>query len=172
MWDLPGPGLEPVSPALADGFLTSAPPGKPLWAHLDWLVPAWHQLHLSLHPHEHPVFQIYRINREFSQVPRPASLGLFLQLTNSHLSFKAQLRFSSALVLVTCPSSVFPQLCFGKVYGFCANFVCLLHEMVNFWRRRTPVSSLFLMLHRILKYLFNEGASKRMHTVMVLWTAH
>ena len=28
MWDLPGPGLEPVSPALAGGFLTPAPPGK------------------------------------------------------------------------------------------------------------------------------------------------
>ena len=23
MWDLPGPGLEPVSPALAGGFLTT-----------------------------------------------------------------------------------------------------------------------------------------------------
>ena len=30
MWDLPGPGFEPMSPALADGFLTTAPPGKPL----------------------------------------------------------------------------------------------------------------------------------------------
>ena len=30
MWDLPGPGIEPVSPALAGGFLTTAPPGKPL----------------------------------------------------------------------------------------------------------------------------------------------
>ena len=30
MWDLPGPGLEPVSPAWADGFLTTVPPGKPL----------------------------------------------------------------------------------------------------------------------------------------------
>ena len=29
MWDLPGPGLEPVSPALAGGFLTTAPPRKP-----------------------------------------------------------------------------------------------------------------------------------------------
>ena len=28
MWDLPGPGLEPVSPALAGGFLITAPPGK------------------------------------------------------------------------------------------------------------------------------------------------
>ena len=26
---LPGPGLEPVSPALAGGFLTTLPPGKP-----------------------------------------------------------------------------------------------------------------------------------------------
>ena len=30
MWDPPGPGLEPMSPALAGGFLTTAPPGKPL----------------------------------------------------------------------------------------------------------------------------------------------
>ena len=29
MWGLPGPGLEPVSPALAGGFLTTVPPGKP-----------------------------------------------------------------------------------------------------------------------------------------------
>ena len=29
MWDLPGPGLEPMSPALAGGFLTTAPSGKP-----------------------------------------------------------------------------------------------------------------------------------------------
>ena len=29
MWDLPGPGLEPMSATLAGGFLTTAPPGKP-----------------------------------------------------------------------------------------------------------------------------------------------
>ena len=29
MWDLPRPGLEPVSPALAGGFSTTGPPGKP-----------------------------------------------------------------------------------------------------------------------------------------------
>ena len=28
MWGLPGPGLEPLSPALAGRFLTTAPPGK------------------------------------------------------------------------------------------------------------------------------------------------
>ena len=30
MWDLPRPGIEPVSPALAGGFLSTAPPGKSL----------------------------------------------------------------------------------------------------------------------------------------------
>ena len=28
--DLPDPGIEPVSPALAGGFFTTEPPGKPL----------------------------------------------------------------------------------------------------------------------------------------------
>ena len=31
MWDLPGPGLEPMSPELAGGFLTTVPPGKSVW---------------------------------------------------------------------------------------------------------------------------------------------
>ena len=30
MWDLPGRGLEPVSPELAGGFLTTATPGRSL----------------------------------------------------------------------------------------------------------------------------------------------
>ena len=29
MWDLPTPGLEPASPALAGRLSTTAPPGKP-----------------------------------------------------------------------------------------------------------------------------------------------
>ena len=38
MWDLPRPGLEPVSPALAGRFSTTVPPGKP-WTHfwMSWL---------------------------------------------------------------------------------------------------------------------------------------
>ena len=37
MWDLPRPGLEPVSPALAGRFSTTAPPGKPCWFFLSAL---------------------------------------------------------------------------------------------------------------------------------------
>ena len=35
MWDLPGPGHNPMSPALAGGLSTTAPPGKPLPLFLD-----------------------------------------------------------------------------------------------------------------------------------------
>ena len=38
MWDLPGPGLEPVSPALAGGFLTTVPPGKSLWSYSQRII--------------------------------------------------------------------------------------------------------------------------------------
>ena len=36
MWDLPGPGIKLVSPALAGGFLTTGPPGESL---SDLLIP-------------------------------------------------------------------------------------------------------------------------------------
>ena len=31
MWDIPGSGIEPMSSALAGGFFTTEPPGKPHW---------------------------------------------------------------------------------------------------------------------------------------------
>ena len=40
MWDLPKPGLEPVSPALAGGFSATAPPGKPC-SLVFWLTICW-----------------------------------------------------------------------------------------------------------------------------------
>ena len=36
MWDLPGPGLEPVSPALAGRLSTTAPPGKPSLSYFEY----------------------------------------------------------------------------------------------------------------------------------------
>ena len=39
MWDLPGPGIEPVSPALAGGFLSTAPPRKSLQIFLKSSLP-------------------------------------------------------------------------------------------------------------------------------------
>ena len=49
MWDLPRPGLEPMSPALAGSFPTTAPPGKPRNYNLRqhqatiscWLMETW-----------------------------------------------------------------------------------------------------------------------------------
>ena len=53
MWNLPRPGLEPVSPALTGGFSTTAPPGKPRFGSLNskfhssmcWRM--WMELHVA-----------------------------------------------------------------------------------------------------------------------------
>ena len=55
---LPGPGIEPVSPALAGGFLTTGPPGKSshtvLKVHFDivFLVYNWKEFIFSVHLEE------------------------------------------------------------------------------------------------------------------------
>ena len=49
MWDLPRPGLEPASPALASRLSTTAPPGKPYRTSLRWFVSSQGGLHLT-HP--------------------------------------------------------------------------------------------------------------------------
>ena len=48
MWDLPRPGLEPVSPALAGRFSTTVPPGKPPPLTLEYLCCPLKILHLLL----------------------------------------------------------------------------------------------------------------------------
>ena len=64
MWDLPRPGLEPVSPALAGRFSTTAPPGKPL--------------SFTFNPHLHPRIPVaqthVRQDREREQVLRNNSV--------------------------------------------------------------------------------------------------
>ena len=62
MWDLPRPGLEPVSPALAGRFSATAPPGKPpsllfkknfieVYLIYDVLIPAVQQSDSVIHVH-------------------------------------------------------------------------------------------------------------------------
>ena len=63
MWDLPRPGLEPMSPALAGRLSTTAPPGKPSRPFLTWRLATLTSLNFSptvlsyliLQPHTVPV---------------------------------------------------------------------------------------------------------------------
>ena len=48
MWDLPRPGLEPVSPALAGRFSTTAPPGKPQFLLLTTILMRFTQVILCI----------------------------------------------------------------------------------------------------------------------------
>ena len=50
--DLPDPGIEPASPALAGGFFTTEPPGKSTVLYVQEMVNTEkvHRLHLTLSP--------------------------------------------------------------------------------------------------------------------------
>ena len=48
MWDLPRPGFEPMSPALAGRFSTTAPPGKPYIRFLLWPLNSKNRLNILL----------------------------------------------------------------------------------------------------------------------------
>ena len=54
MWDLPGSGIKPVSPALAGGFLTLVPPGKSQYCYFDshYFGGRWHRELQGLGPSE------------------------------------------------------------------------------------------------------------------------
>ena len=54
--DLSDPGIKPAPPALAGGFLTTAPPGKPVKAKASiFLIPL---LLLQRHTHTHPILYL------------------------------------------------------------------------------------------------------------------
>ena len=48
MWNLPGPGIQPVSPQLADRFPATVPPGKPNSQLLHCVFFSWHLRSISL----------------------------------------------------------------------------------------------------------------------------
>ena len=56
MWDPPGSGLEPASPALAGGLATTAPPGKPLLVFWDFRYIA---LYYGYHYPSYPSTRVY-----------------------------------------------------------------------------------------------------------------
>ena len=60
LWDLPGSGIEPMSPTMADGFLITGPPGKSyLCVFILFSLEAYHTF-LSFHnlPSDNTSFQI------------------------------------------------------------------------------------------------------------------
>ena len=86
MWDLPGPGLEPMSPALAGGFLTTAPPGRScsLWFFVSLFLLSC--LLLDLFEHYYYSILIYRVFNCFlfySLLVVPLEITVFVLLSQS-----------------------------------------------------------------------------------------
>ena len=91
MWDLPRPGLEPVSPALAGRFSTSAPPGKPPSAFL--LPPFWTQGLVEWRGPFHSLF-FQRISLVLLIVTNSSTSSLYLYFSDSTILGKTYLLWS------------------------------------------------------------------------------
>ena len=59
IWDLPRPGLEPVSPALAGRFSTTVPPGKPGSLYFCFHLPPWKFLNFLFDFFSYPLVQYH-----------------------------------------------------------------------------------------------------------------
>ena len=59
MWNLPIPGIEPMSPTLAAGFLTTVPPGSPIL--LFFILFSFNMYHIFF-PCELCIFSVVRRN--------------------------------------------------------------------------------------------------------------
>ena len=94
MWDLPGPGLEPMSPALAGGFLTTAPPGKPSQAILNPLMTFMKTCPDVIYMHK--LGQIYVWESKRLQILHLREL--FALLKNNHLLLKKPQNLSMGLL--------------------------------------------------------------------------
>ena len=81
MWDLPGPGLEPVSLALAGGLLTTAPLGKS-WSDVAFAFcfTLGQNEFLSLHAH-------WRISFPKGELPLPPTLPTLPRIQNHIVGF-------------------------------------------------------------------------------------
>ena len=78
VWDLPRPGLEPVSPALAGVFSTTAPPGKPQYLHFNSQFWRW----------EGPLSQHKVLNMEFHDLRETVRKMLKNELFNPYTTQK------------------------------------------------------------------------------------
>ena len=65
MWDLPGPGIEPVSPALAGRLSTTVPPGKPFFVFNN----AFQIFHSFIHSFIHSFNSVQRKDGDLTTTP-------------------------------------------------------------------------------------------------------
>ena len=94
MWDLPRPGLEPVSPALAGGFSTTAPPGKPS---------RWILNHCTTREAQKPLFL-----KPWNTAERNEETYLYLERCNIlKMSISPKLIYRLHIISIRIPADVF-----------------------------------------------------------------
>ena len=135
MWDLPGPGLGRVYPALAGGFLTTAPPGKPhddlLKMYLKYVVyiPFPHMID-SLLIHIGIVLSFYLYNYKVTCSGLSSAISMISSEWNTYLmSLKPVLYYS--LNCVICYTAVIGNAEKTKNKLIFSSVIKLLHPICN-----------------------------------------
>ena len=84
MWGLPGPGLKPVSPALAGRFLTTVPPGKPRVVY-SFYMPLFHLIVIKTLRPNMPLYhyEIFILEKEGRDICRREQDTIRLRLAYS-----------------------------------------------------------------------------------------
>ena len=148
MWDLLGPGIEPVSPALAGGFLTTAPPGKSLYFY------SWWDLFFITLPIFHMQIKTYPVISEyFWQSNLPSSCYSFLihykTAVVPHLLLKVYARLSRHSRISNSTHSIMNN---NILYQFLTLLPDQLHQSLLF--HSSQISFLKLLLTALIGNLF------------------
>ena len=104
MWSLPGPGIEPVSPALEGGFLTTEPPQQSLM--------------VLLKSHSHPLQDAL----PSLSAAEAIKVSPVTWLAQGHSWWLCPLAPSSQQLLVPEHPSCTSQLCFGLIHWTCQKY--------------------------------------------------
>ena len=112
MWDLPRPGLEPVSPALVGRFSTTAPPGKPQQLLLDIYF-----IHIT-------VYMSIPISQYIPPPPLPPPLSA---LGDHTVVLYVCVSISALQTCSPVPFFQVPHICI--IYNICFSLSDLLHSV-------------------------------------------
>ena len=147
MWDLPRPGLEPVSPALAGIFLTTALPGKPGISNLTKKTIA--NLHICFFPMAYfPQPSISRHHSSSCSSPKPTSdaLRLFSHLLPRLINSRASSVYPPSISTDTSTRVSFLLSCCSLLTGLSYWTLDCLHICQDDLLKRIQITPLLKTL--------------------------
>ena len=140
MWDLPWPGIEPVSFALQGGFLTIGPPGKPpcslFWLFFVWILSSGGSSWEGLTSYIFQFSSVQSLNRvRLFATPWTAACQASLSITNSTCPQFLPVNIDDAVPLESGPLSIGYRKSGCSIIWWC-QVLLLIHFWITLSERR------------------------------------